>query len=131
MNSYIDEKFEKDGQYDWNADMLQSVQSRRNDYLKFKTLPSFPQLLKFNLKAEFYHAEFEYELFCTIEQKLLYVADNVNRDLKSFDEKVNGLKAWQESNLTISDVLNVSKKADRINLLQNEIKKQQLITKSN
>lgn len=106
---------------DWNKHLLSSVYSRRDDYRKFKQIPLFPQILRFNLKAEFYHAEFEYELACLVDNFFNASNSAKSGDEFDFEHKKQGFKKWKDENLTITDVLSVDGKVSRIDSLNSII----------
>lgn len=101
----------------WDTHLLSSVHSRRNDYQQFKEIPLFPQILRFNFKAEFYHAEFEYELACLVDKYFNSANAVKSNDKYNFEHKKQGFKKWKDDNLTITDVLSVDGKVSRIDAL--------------
>lgn len=101
----------------WDTHLLSSVRSRLNDYQKFKKIPLFPQILRFNFKAEFYHAEFEYELACLVDRYFNSTKAIRSNDKYDFEYKKQGFKKWKDDNLTITDVLSVDGKVSRIDAL--------------
>lgn len=101
----------------WDKHLLSSVYSRRDDYNQFKEISLFPQILRFNFKAEFYHAEFEYELACLIDRYFNSANAVISNDKYDFEYKKQGFKKWKDDNLTITDVLSVDGKVSRIEAL--------------
>jgi hypothetical protein len=99
----------------WHEDLCEAVISRREDYIDFedqKEVPLFPQFITFNMKAEYFHAFYEYELSCLIEKQIN--PEFKAEDLPNYEE----FKTWKESNLTITDVLSVDGKVERIEKLK-------------
>ncbi len=105
----------------WDEHLLNSVFSRRDAHGYFKEKTLFPQIIRFNLKAELYHAEFEYELAYLIDQ--YFNSENAIKfqDKYDIDHKKQGFREWKEKNLTITDVLSVDGKVSRIDDLNSII----------
>jgi len=99
----------------WYNDLREAVSSRRQDYIDFQNqekLPLFPQFITFNMQAEYFHALYEYELSCLIEKQI-----NPEFEAEDFPNYEN-FQTWQKENLTITDVLSVSGKVERIEKLK-------------
>jgi hypothetical protein len=78
---------------------------------------TLPEILLFNLNAEYYMAHYELELYINIQ----YFYDPDFTDTKINQDVQNEYKNWKESNLSITDILNVSEKTERISKLKKEL----------
>jgi len=104
----------------WDADLRGAVESRKNDYIDFLKQKYFPYFIIFNMKAEYYHALYEYELSCLIEGQF-------NDTFTGFDFKDDdGFKKWKNDNLTITDVLKVDGKVKRIGKLKEDYARKEI-----
>jgi len=99
---------EKELSKSWNKDLCEAVESRKQDFEFFGDYPLFPQIITFNMQAEFYHALYEYKLYCLREKRR-----NPEFEAKDFsaDDK---LEDWKKGILTVIDVLGVSEKSESV-----------------
>jgi len=102
----------------WEDDMKSSINSRESDVSLFGREDKFPKVLVFFLKAEHYHALFEYSLSCMVAQHF----DGSFSPKHQVDS--SNFNSWKQANLTISDVLNLSDKSVRIRDLKQSFDKE-------
>jgi hypothetical protein len=100
---------------EWGDEMKKAIDSRNLDYVHFNEKERFPQFISFNLRAEYFHAYYEYELACLIENQ---INPSFTPPSLSASDSDQTFEAWKENNLTISDVLKVNEKAARIHKIK-------------
>ncbi|MCL1977722.1 MAG: hypothetical protein FWG55_06470 [Candidatus Bathyarchaeota archaeon] len=102
----------------WGDNLQNAVYSRCDDVNLLKKQESFPKVILFNLNAEYFHALFEYNLSCI-------VAKHFDANFHAEQMSNKGFDDWKNSNLTISDVLDVGSKSDKIKRLNEFFDKEQ------
>jgi len=112
ISDYVKDKIEQ-----WDKDMREAVDFRYQDYQYFKDKELFPQIITFNIHAEYYHAFYEYELSCLIAKQLNPKFNKIEIPINEPFEK------WKNDNLNITDVLSVDGKVERLKKLKSQVER--------